>query len=47
MIAPAVIASDRSMLAAMPMRPMPIVPATVQELPIARATTAQISMALA
>src|SRR5262245_27075948 len=47
MTAPAVIASDRSILAAMPISPMPMVPTTVQELPIARAMTAQISAALA
>ncbi len=43
MIAPAVIAGDRPIVAATPISPMPIVPATVHELPMASATAAQIS----
>jgi hypothetical protein len=41
MIAPAVIAGDMSKPWATPMSAMPSVPATVHELPIASATTAQ------
>ena len=36
----------RSMLTAMPMKPTPIVPTTVQELPMLAATTAQIAQAV-
>src|SRR4051812_18214557 len=43
--APAVIAGDRPMFAAIPIRPMPIVPTTVQELPMQIATTAHRSAA--
>src|SRR5882757_6050675 len=43
MTAPAVIAGDNPMLVATPINPMPIVPATVHELPIPTATPAQIS----
>ena len=35
------------MFAAMPMRPMPIVPTTVHELPMENATTPQISAVVA
>ena len=40
-IAPAVISGDMPRLAATPIRPTPIVPITVQELPTAMATRAQ------
>ncbi len=43
MTAPAVTAGLSSMLTAMPTRPMPIVAATVQELPMLKATMPQIS----
>lgn len=43
MTAPAVMAVDTPSISAMPIRPTPIVPAVVQELPIDRATTPQIS----
>ena len=46
MMAPAVIAGSSSMFAEMPIRPMPIVPTTVQELPIPNETTAQIAAAV-
>ena len=46
MIAPAVIAGSRPIFWATPIRPMPMVPATVQELPIETATTAQIRQAV-
>ena len=42
MMAPAVSAGSRPIFAAMPIRPMPTVPATVHELPIETAITAQI-----
>ena len=41
MIAAAEIAGSSPILAEMPMSPTPIVPTTVQELPIASETTAQ------
>ena len=41
MTAPAVIAGETSSMVAMPMRPTPIVPAVVHELPMLRATTPQ------
>ena len=46
MIAPAVIVGSRPIFWATPMRPIPIVPATVQELPIETATMAQIRQAV-
>ena len=42
MIAPAVIAGDRPSPAPAPIRAMPTVPATVQELPMLSAISAQI-----
>lgn len=42
-IAAAVIAGSSSMLSAMPIRPIPIVPTTVHELPMEAETTVQIS----
>ena len=41
MTAPAVIAGDRFMLAPTPISPIPMVPATVHELPMLNATIAQ------
>ena len=46
MTAPAVIAGSRPIFAAIPIRPMPMVPATVQELPMVTAITAQIRQAV-
>ena len=46
MIAPAVIAGSSPIFCATPIRPMPMVPATVQELPIDTATIAQIRQAV-
>jgi len=44
--APAAMAGSSPMLAAMPMKPTPIVPTTVHELPMLAATTAQIAQAV-
>mgnify|MGYP001138012202 FL=1 len=46
MTAPAVIAGLSSMLIAIPIRPIPIVPPTVHELPMLKAATAQIRAAV-
>ena len=46
MIAPAAMAGLSPMLAAIPMKPTPIVPATVQALPMLKATTALIAQAV-
>ena len=46
MMAPAAIAGLSSMLTAMPMKPTPMVPTTVQELPMLNATTALIAQAV-
>jgi hypothetical protein len=47
MTAPAVISGERFMLTAMPMSPIPKVPATVHELPMLHPMTAQISAVVA